>query len=134
MRSTGWLPLLACLLLAAGCSRSGTVFGGGNLNRSVRYIRVPKQVEVVNVPRLQKRGNATYFDVILRNNDPRRKVWKLEYKFTFYDAGGRVLPSATKGWRPLALGRGEPKTIGGCCMIQGAESATCTLRRWDPRN
>jgi len=135
MRSARWLPVLvAGLAVAAGCSKSGTVFGSGSANRSVKYVRIPRTIEVVNIPRLNKRGNATYFDVILRNNDPKKKVWNLEYRFTFYDADGRELPSATKGWRPLALDRGEPKTIGGCCLVSGAETALCTIRKWDRRN
>jgi Protein of unknown function (DUF1425) len=136
MSSAKWLPVLAGLLVVgvAGCSKSGTVFGGGNTNRSVKFVRVSEQIEVVNVPRLVKRGNATYFDVILRNNDEKRKAWDLEYSFKFYNADGKEVPSATRGWRGLTIGRGENKTIGGCCLISGAETALCIIRKWNRKN
>jgi hypothetical protein len=138
MKSLKWLPILGALIMIGltGCSgtQSGTTFGSGNANRSVKRIRVSSKVEVINLPKLNKRGNATYYDVVLRNNDLKRKQWELEYMFQFFDADGRELPSATKGWRQLTIGRGETKTIGGCCLISGAETALCTLRRWRRKN
>jgi hypothetical protein len=131
-----WLPAAAALVLAgaSGCARSGTVVGGGELNRSVRFIGVPAQVEVLNVPDLVKRGAVTYVDVTLRNNDAKLKQWALEYSFQFFDLDGRELASAVKGWQPLTIGRGETKTIGGSCLLEGAATATLTIRKWDRKN
>jgi hypothetical protein len=136
MKSLKWLAVLGAvgLVAAAGCSKSGTVFGGGKLERSVKYVRVSTRIEVVNVPKLTKRGTMTNFDVVLRNNDLKRKQWELEYKFQFFDVNGRELPGATKGWRQVTIGRGETVTIGGSCLIEGAENALCTLRKWNRKN
>lgn len=136
MSKLKWVAVPAALaaLALAGCTKSGTVFGGGKLNRSVKYVRVSRKIEMVNAPELTRRGTSTYFDVQLRNNDLKRKQWELEYIFQFFDASGRTLPSATKGWRQLTIGRGELKQITGCCLISGAETATVTLRKWSRKH
>jgi len=135
MRMLRWLPVLALLAVAgsAGCTKTGTAFGGGKLNRSVRLVRVPRSLEVVNVPPLRKTGQSTFAQVQIRNRSTRRKMWQFEYKYKFYDQDGRELPSATKGWRPATIGRGETATIAGACMVPGAETAVVTFRNWHPK-
>lgn len=135
MRSLKWLPLVGLAGLAlAGCTKSGVVLGGGTLGHSVQYVRVSRKIEPVNAFKLVKRGAATCYEVQLRNNDLKRKQWEMEYRFQFFDADGRELASATQGWRPLTIGRGELKTISGSCLVPGAEKATVILRKWDRKN
>jgi hypothetical protein len=136
MRISKWLLAASALGLAgvAGCATSGVVVGGGELNRSVRYIGLPAKVEVISAPELVKRGITSYVDVTLRNNDEKLKQWELEYRFQFFDYDGRELPAMVKGWQPLVIGRGETKTIGGSCMLEGASTSTLTIRRWNRRD
>jgi hypothetical protein len=124
------LALPAVLLAAGGCRKTETVLGEGRLDRSVRFVGVPRQLAVANTPALLKRGDSTNVDVNLRNDSTRGKLWELEYQVQFFDGEGRALPGFPRGWTLLAIGRGEMKTISGSCQIPGTESCTVTVRGW----
>ena len=126
--------LLAAALGAAGCSKSGTVLGAGPMDRSVRLIKVPSGLEVVNLPELRVAGASTLAEVQVRNRSARKKMWHLEYKFQFYTAENRELESTARGWQPLTIGRGETRTVKGVCPLPGAQTAVLTFRKWEPGN
>ena len=136
-----WVAVSAALaaLALAGCggggggrsrSWSGTRLGRGELGRAVRISGLPRGVEVVNRVELNKRGNSTYVDVQLRNNERKGNLWQMEYSFQFFDGDGFELPALPQGVRIVRIERGGDQTVTGSCYQPGAVAARMTIRRW----
>ncbi len=138
MGKLSWVAVSAALaaLALAGCgggrSRSwrGTRLGKGELGRAVSISGLPRGVAVVNRVELNKRGNSTYVDVQLRNNERKGNLWQMEYSFQFFDGDGFELPALPSGSRIVRIVRGEDQTVTGSCYQPGAVAARMTIRRW----
>ena len=138
MGKLSWVAIPAALaaLALAGCgggssrSWSGTRIGRGELGRAVRIGGLPRRVEVINQIELNKRGNSTYVDVQLRNNERKGNLWQMEYSFRFFDGDGFELPALPQGLRIVRIVRGGDETVTGSCYQPGAVAARMTIRRW----
>lgn len=122
---------LAAAALAAGCSKSETVVLPGNLDRSIQFIQVPSRIEVVTATvERNAAGDIASVQAQFRNTSNRRKAWELEYMVQFFAADGREVPSTAKGWKPVIIGRGELKSVGGATASPGAQLVKVSLRSW----